>query len=95
MASYTGTAANKSIVGSADADSLNGGAGIDTLVGGLGNDTYVVDSTTDVITESASAGTDTVQSSVTFSLAALANVENLALIGTSATHGAKCFPELW
>ena len=34
---------------------------MDTLIGGAGNDTYVVDSTTDVITENAGEGTDTVQ----------------------------------
>ncbi|MFM7370602.1 MAG: bluetail domain-containing putative surface protein, partial [Sphaerospermopsis kisseleviana] len=68
-------------------DTLNGGAGIDTLIGGAGNDIYVVDSTTDVITEVASQGTDTIQSSVTFSLANLVNVENLTLTGTTAING--------
>ncbi|MFN9558708.1 MAG: M10 family metallopeptidase C-terminal domain-containing protein, partial [Dolichospermum sp.] len=66
---------------------LNGGAGRDTLIGGAGNDIYVVDTTTDTITESANAGTDTIQSSVSFSIAALANVENLTLTGTAAING--------
>ena len=39
---------------------LDGGAGNDTMTGGAGNDTYVVDSAGDVVTEAASAGTDTV-----------------------------------
>jgi Ca2+-binding RTX toxin-like protein len=74
---YTGTTGNDSIKTGAGADVLNGGAGIDTLIGGTGNDTYVVDTTTDVITENANEGTDTIQSSVTFSLATLTNIENI------------------
>ena len=50
------------------------------MIGGAGNDTYVVDATTDVVTEAAGEGTDTVQSSVTYTLGA--NVENLTLTGT-------------
>ena len=34
-------------------------------LGGAGNDTYVVDSSGDVVTEGASAGTDTVESTIT------------------------------
>jgi len=83
----TGNGANNSLDGGDGNDTLNGGAGIDTLVGGLGDDTYSVDSTTDTITEALNAGTDTVQSSVTFSLAAIANVENLSLTGTGAING--------
>ena len=47
----------------------------------MGDDTYVVDSTTDVIAELAGQGTDLIQSSIDFSLAAIANVENLSLSG--------------
>jgi Ca2+-binding RTX toxin-like protein len=55
------------------------------MVGGLGSDTYVVDAVGDVVTEAASAGTDVVQSSVTYTLAA--NVENLTLTGSLAING--------
>lgn len=55
------------------------------MVGGAGNDTFVVDVTTDVTTESASEGTDTVRSSVTWTLGT--NLENLTLLGTAAING--------
>jgi len=54
------------------------------MAGGQGNDTYVVDNVSDVVTEAASAGTDTVQSSVTHTLGA--NVENLTLMGSAAIN---------
>ncbi|MFM6025474.1 MAG: bluetail domain-containing putative surface protein, partial [Dolichospermum sp.] len=67
-------------------DTLDGGAGKDTLIGGTGNDTYIVDST-DIITESTGGGIDTIQSSVTYTIATLTNVENLTLTGTAAVNG--------
>jgi Ca2+-binding RTX toxin-like protein len=70
--------------GGSGADTLDGGTGTDTLVGGLGNDTYITDGG-DTITEAANAGIDTVQSSVTHTLAA--NVENLTLTGSAAING--------
>jgi serralysin len=55
------------------------------MVGGTGNDTYLVDKTSDVVIENGGEGTDTLLSSVTFTLSA--NVENLTLTGTSAING--------
>jgi|CXWL01.1.fsa_nt_gi Ca2+-binding RTX toxin-like protein len=63
---------------------LTGNSAVNTLTGGAGNDTYVV-GTGDTVTEAASAGTDTVQSAVTWTLGA--NLENLTLIGSSAING--------
>jgi Ca2+-binding RTX toxin-like protein len=83
--SGTGNALNNSLTGNAAANTLNGGAGADTMAGGAGNDTYVVDNAGDVVTEAASAGTDTVQSSITYTLPA--NVENLTLTGSAAING--------
>ncbi|WP_442894649.1 calcium-binding protein [Bradyrhizobium sp. AZCC 1577] len=50
------------------------------MIGGAGNDVYVVDSTGDVVTEAAGEGSDTVHSSISYTLGA--NVENLSLVGT-------------
>ncbi|MEO8344905.1 MAG: calcium-binding protein [Betaproteobacteria bacterium] len=81
----TGNTLGNTLTGNSGNNVLDGGAGNDTLVGGTGNDTYVVDVATDVVTEAASAGTDLVQSSVTYTLGA--NVENLTLTGTAAING--------
>jgi Ca2+-binding RTX toxin-like protein len=75
------------LAGGGGNDILNGGDGTDTLIGGTGDDTYIVDTTTDTITESATQGLDLVQSSVTFSLANIANVENLILTGSDNLSG--------
>lgn len=80
-----GNSAANTLTGGAGNDTLDGGAGNDTMVGGLGDDTYVVDSASDIVTENASEGTDTVRSSVTLTLAN--NVENLVLTGTTAING--------
>ncbi|GCL41010.1 beta strand repeat-containing protein [Dolichospermum planctonicum] len=82
-ANGTGNAGNNIITGNEINNTLNGGAGIDTLIGGDGNDTYVVDSTTDIITEELEEGADTIESSVTFTLATAPNVENLTLTGAA------------
>src|SRR6476620_1337121 len=63
-------------------DTLNGGSGADQMSGGAGNDAYVVDNISDVVTENASAGSDTVYASVDYRLTA--NVENLVLQGSAA-----------
>jgi Ca2+-binding RTX toxin-like protein len=63
---------------------LTGGSGVNVLTGGAGNDTYVVGAG-DTTIEAASAGTDTVQSAIAWTLAT--NVENLTLTGTGAVNG--------
>lgn len=83
----TGNTLNNTITGNGAANILDGNSGTDILIGGDGNDTYIVDSTTDTLTETATGGMDTVQSSVTFTLGASSNIENLTLSGTSAING--------
>jgi Ca2+-binding RTX toxin-like protein len=79
------SAGNDTLSGGDGNDTLNGGAGADTLIGGIGNDIYVVGDTVDVIVENAAEGTDTVQSSIGYTLGA--NIENLTLTGTAAIDG--------
>lgn len=55
-----------------------------TLAGGAGNDLYIIGSA-DTVVEAADGGTDTVQTSLTHTLAA--NVEHLTLTGTNAING--------
>jgi Ca2+-binding RTX toxin-like protein len=81
----TGNSVANVLTGNAGDNLLTGGAGNDTMIGGAGDDTYVLDVATDVVTEAASAGTDTVQIGVTYTLGA--NVENLSLTGTTAVNG--------
>ncbi|PSF34929.1 hypothetical protein C7H19_18145 [Aphanothece hegewaldii CCALA 016] len=81
----TGLAGNDTINGLAGNDTLDGGVGNDSLIGGIGNDTYIVDSASDFVTENSNEGTDTVQSSVTYTLGN--NLENLILTGTAAING--------
>lgn len=71
--------------GSGD-DQLDGGLDADELIGGGGNDRYAIRSSGDVIIETSGGGTDIVVSTISVTLAA--NVERLALIGTTAIDGA-------
>ena len=86
-----GTAGNNVLMGLGGNDVLNGGAGADTMIGGTGNDTYVVDNAGDVVNETGGDGIDTVQASISFSLAdpvhAIGTIENLTLTGTAAING--------
>jgi Ca2+-binding RTX toxin-like protein len=81
----TGNTLANVLTGNSAVNTLDGGSGADTMVGGAGNDIYIVDNASDVVTENASEGTDTVQSSVAYALGA--NVESLTLTGTGSNNG--------
>ena len=75
----TGNGAANVLIGNDGDNRLDGMAGADQMAGGKGDDTYVVDHSSDLVTELAGEGADTVLSALTYTLGA--NVENLTLTG--------------
>ncbi|MGH8236074.1 MAG: putative Ig domain-containing protein, partial [Steroidobacteraceae bacterium] len=80
-----GNSAGNTLSGGSGNDTLDGGGGTDTLTGGQGNDTFITDGG-DTLNESSGQGTDTVRSTVNWTLAT--NFENLVLLGTGNITGA-------
>ncbi|MCQ1769663.1 calcium-binding protein, partial [Neorhizobium galegae] len=85
----TGNSAVNVITGGAGADTLDGKAGADTLIGDGGNDTYFVDTLGDVVAEAPGGGADVIKTDLaSYSLAAIANIENLTFTGSGGFTGA-------
>jgi Ca2+-binding RTX toxin-like protein len=80
-----GLAAEDRLEGGTGNDRLDGGDGADRLVGGTGNDLYVVDNSGDRLVEEARQGTDTVEATLSWSLAN--HFENLTLLGSENLKG--------
>lgn len=83
----SGAGGNDTLTGGRGNDTLDGGLGSNRLNGGAGNDTYLISTPENIITERRNGGTDTVISTVTFSLASVDNVENLVLDGNEDIDG--------
>jgi Ca2+-binding RTX toxin-like protein len=77
----TGNKYDNILIGNSGSNTLNGLAGADDMRGGLGDDVYYVDNVGDEATEVQGNGTDTVFSSVTYSLKGT-YVEELRLTGS-------------
>jgi Ca2+-binding RTX toxin-like protein len=73
------------LFGGDGADLLDGGFGIDSMSGGTGSDTYIVDHANDVVIESGGQGNDEVQTRVSWTLTAGADVETLRTTDDSGT----------
>lgn len=91
MARINGSSVNDTLQGTSSSDTLDGGAGRDLMYGRGGSDTYHVDSVGDRVSEESTpgtddGGTDTVTSTVDFTLGAF--VERLTLTGSAALDGA-------
>jgi hypothetical protein len=83
--SMTGSDAADRLAGGQGDDTIDGRLGNDTMVGGTGNDAFWVESDGDVVLESAGAGSDTVNASITYTLAD--TLEKLTLYGAADING--------
>ena len=84
----SGGGGNDTLNGGGGADRLDGGSGSDIMRGEAGNDTFVINSSSGADTTiDGGDDTDTVESSISFSLNSTTNVENLTLVGSSAIDG--------
>jgi Ca2+-binding RTX toxin-like protein len=88
----TGNAKRNVITGAAGADTLDGAGNADTLAGGAGSDLYYIDNRRDVVVENAASGTDTVRSTVTFTLAS--HIENLELMAAAKNGNGNNRPNI-
>lgn len=77
----TGNAGANALSGNDGDNLLDGMGGMDSMAGGLGDDTYRLDSLSDLVTEAADAGIDTIEFAGSLDLTSYANIDNLRLQG--------------
>jgi Ca2+-binding RTX toxin-like protein len=80
----TGTVALKGTANTGN-DMLTSNSGVDTLVGGSGNDVFVISNASDVVQDTSATASNSIQSSVSFSLPT--NVNTLTFTGSAALTG--------
>jgi Ca2+-binding RTX toxin-like protein len=83
VASGTGNSLANTLLGNAEDNTLNGGLGSDSLIGGAGDDYYIMDSTSDIVLESAGSGTDSILANL--SVYTLAGNAEVLILGTGTT----------
>jgi Ca2+-binding RTX toxin-like protein len=81
---FFGGAGNDYFEGGSGNDTFNGGLGADTMIGNLGNDTFFVNTAADIVRD-AGAGFDSVYTTVSYALAADAQIERLATTNSAST----------
>ncbi len=81
----TGNSLAQTLYGNAGANILDGGGGGDTMRGFGGDDTYVINSSNDLVFEASGQGSDTVNSRVSYVLAAGQSVETLKFTSVAGT----------
>ena len=84
-ATITGNAGNDTLTAGSGNDTLVAGTGVDTLIAGSGSTLFVIDNAADVIQVPGATGSDTVESSVSFSLAQ--GLDTLQLTGSADLQG--------
>ena len=73
------------LTGNAGNQTINSNLGVNTLVGLGGNDIYTVNNVATVVTEAAAGGSDTVQTSVNYVLAAGVDIETFTTTNAAGT----------
>ncbi len=80
-----GLGGNDIIEGKGGDDFIDGGSGVDAMFGGTGNDVYLVDNVNDAAVETTGQGSDGIYTTVSYALAAGADIETLSTLDWNGT----------